>query len=182
MRSKADKARRKAVRLGYKYPAKYGGCAQATFAAIADALNLKGEEVFKALIGLSGGVANMGKGACGSMAGAAAAISLKFGVRREVLKRNPEAILKAKDHIYEMVEKVGGKFLEEFGSYLCRDIQMALFGKAFNLRDPKIYEEFREIAWPEVCSKKVVGKAAGWTIDVILEAEKRKPKRLKMPE
>ena len=160
--------------LGRRYPARYGGCAQATFAAVADALNLKGEDVFKALIGLSGGVGNMGRGACGAMAGAAAAISLKFGVGRNALKRNPEAILNVKDRIYELVEEVGERFLEEFGSYLCRDIQLALFGKAFNLRDPKAYMEFKQIAWPEACSRKVVAKAAGWAVDVILEAEKLK--------
>jgi len=172
---KKDKAYRKAVTLGQRYPARYGGCAQATFAAIADALNLKGEEVFKALIGLSGGVGNMGRGACGAMAGAAAAISLKFGVGRNALKRNPEAILKVKDRIYELVEKVGGRFLEEFGSYLCRDIQLALFGKAFNLRNPEAYMEFKQVAWPKACSREVVAKAVGWAVEVILEAEERKP-------
>ena len=83
----------KASKLGLEYPAKYEGCAQATFAAIADTLNLKGEEVFKAMVGLSGGVGDLGRGACGAMAGAAAAISLYFAPGRIEAEKNHEALI-----------------------------------------------------------------------------------------
>ncbi|NIM45514.1 MAG: hypothetical protein GTN80_07710 [Nitrososphaeria archaeon] len=148
---------------------KYYGCAQTTLAAAADTLNMEADDVFKALIGISGGVGGMGLGECGGMCGAAAAISFRFGHNPKEFAQKPETRFK----IYDLVEKVCKKFLEEYGSLICRDIQMKLFGMAFNLRDPKIYEEFTRIRSKEDPCPKVTGKAAGWAVEAILEAEEK---------
>lgn len=163
----------KAAKLGREYLERYHGCAQTTLAAVADTLNIKADEVFKAMIGISGGVGDMVFGECGGMCGAAAAIGLRFGLKPEEFERKPEVRFK----IYDIVEKVGKRFIEEYGSFICRDIQMKLFGKSFNLRDPTIFEEFareRERRPEDPCSK-VTEKAAGWAVEAILEAEEAEP-------
>lgn len=157
---------RKAMKLGYKYPKRYNGCAPATFMAIGDTLNLKGRNgVFKATTGFSGGIADMGLGACGAMAGATAAIGLKFGPEHERYDNSK------KHRVFAIVEKVAGGFINEFGSYTCRGIQMKLSGKSFNLKDPEALQEFKEILWPEKCAKEVIGKVAGWTVEAILQED-----------
>lgn len=164
---------KKASKFGLVYPGEYHGCASGAFAAIAYALDMKADNVFKSMIGLAGGTGDIGLGTCGAMAGAAAAIGLRFGVGPdEMLKLSDEERSKYVHKVYDVVEKVANRFIEEYGSYLCRDIQWKLFGKSFNLRDPERHKEFKELAWPKECSEKVVSKAACWAVEAILEAEK----------
>jgi C_GCAxxG_C_C family probable redox protein len=153
---------KRAMELGEEYHHKYHGCAEATLASIADTLGMKIDDVFIAMAGISGGIGDMCYGACGGMAGSAAAISLKFGSKRE--KYKPEI----RHKIFDLVEKVGKNFIEEYGSYLCCDIQKKLLGKSFYLLDPKDHDEYKKRGGSEKCAK-VVGKASSWTVKVILE-------------
>lgn len=171
MTDKKDKSElmKKAKKLAKEYMGKYAGCAQSTFAAVADTLNLKGrDEVFKAIIGFSGGLGSLGGGTCGALAGAAAAISLSFNVTREELAQDKN---KRKD-IYLEIARLGRKFKENYGGISCVDVQENLYGKSFNLWDKEEYEEFGEVSECE----DVAVDAAAWAVDIIVEA-KKKPQR-----
>ncbi len=162
MTTKKEKLMKKAQELCLEYEPKYHGCAQATFAAIADTLGIYNEDVFKALIGLTGGTGDMGRGTCGGLVGATAAIGLLYGANRNELTQ--EHVIK----IGNLVAEIGQKFLKEYGSITCWDIQKKVYGRSFNLRDPKELEEFlrRDDIWK--CGM-VCGKAAAWAIEKILE-------------
>jgi C_GCAxxG_C_C family probable redox protein len=156
----------KASRLGQKYLRRYHGCAEATLASIADTLGMEIDDVFKAMIGISGGVGDMCYGACGAMAGAAIAISLRFGYERDKYERE------IRYKIFDIIERIGKRFIEEYGSYLCCDIQEKILGKSFYLLDPKEHDEYKKAKGSEECAK-VVGKACGWAVKEILEADEK---------
>ena len=172
MNSSERELANKAGKLAEKHTA-YAGCCPSTFFGIADALKLDGgEDAYKASIGLSGGIADMGVGACGAMAGAAMAIGLKYDLTPEKVEAD-----KTRSGVHEVmdaVERVAQKFVDEYGSYLCRDIQMRLYGKSFDLKKPEIKAEFKKVGWPGKCSEDVVTKAAAWAVEEILDIGKKR--------
>jgi len=164
----------KARRLGREYIRKYGGCAPGTLLAVAHTLNLEvSDEVFKAMTAFSSFA-----GVCGNVCGGIAAIGLRYGVGKEDLVKKPESFSLSFAKIMTTAKVLREKFIEEYGSYLCDDIQTKLFGKcvmptspeeleAFMKMDPKEFEAFYE-----KCSH-VTENAAGWTVTAILEMDEK---------
>lgn len=150
-----------------KYLSKYAGCAQATFAAIADTLDLKGrDQVFEAVIGFSGGGGALGGGSCGALAGAVAAISLSYKLSREELEKNKNR----RKTIYYDVGKVMRKFRKKYEGVTCTEVQKELYDETFDLWDEKEYEEFQKIS---ECGK-VVADITAWAVEVILQSRSSK--------
>jgi hypothetical protein len=86
-----EEAIRKARELAVEYQATLVGCGHCSFAATVDALRSVGielvderleNEMFKGLMGLTGGIGNMGYGTCGALSGAGFAVSIAAGVGR----------------------------------------------------------------------------------------------------
>ncbi len=163
----------KARRLGREYMRKYGGCAPATLLAVADTLNLEvGDELYKAMGGFSSFA-----GACGNLCGGIAAIGLRYGVGKEAFEKNPEIGFSSFAKIMTLAIGLREKFVEEYGGYLCDDVQMKMYGRcnifpssseelyAFMQQDPKELEVFFE-----TCSN-VTANAAEWTVTAILEMD-----------
>jgi hypothetical protein len=151
-----------ARRLGKEYLPKYGGCAQATLLAVAETLNLEVcDSLFKAMIGLSSL-----SGGCGSICGGIAAIGLKHGVNQEKYETmGPET-----EKIWGIVKRLREKFTEEYGGFLCSEVQTKLFGKSFDTYNPAETQVFMEMDPMEKCSL-VTENAAGWTVEAILEMD-----------
>jgi len=145
-----------------QYMAQYHGCAPSTFALITDELGIEAEQVFKALIGLSGGVGLVGTSSCGALIGAAAAISLSFNIGRKELAQN----LSIEFEIHRAVGKVVDLFQRYYRGITCIEVQMAKHGAAFNLRDPKSKQEFDKL--DKRCPE-VVRDAVMWTLEVLSE-------------
>ena len=172
--SKKKELVEKARRLGREYLRKYGGCAPGTLLAVAHTLNLEvSDEVFKAMTGFSSFA-----GVCGNVCGGIAAIGLRYGVGKEDLAKNPESLSLSMAKIMTTAKVLREKFIQEYGSYLCDDIQTKLFGKcvmpttpeeleAFMKKDPKEIETFYE-----KCSS-VTENAAGWTVAALLEMDEK---------
>jgi len=153
---------REAATLGHDYLARYKGCAQTTLLAVAETLNMEiNNDVFKAMIGLSGKT-----GGCGGLCGATAAIGLRFGLGPSEFEKEPEVRFK----IYGAIKEVRERFMEEYGSYLCSDIQRKLFGRAFDSTIPGEQAAFEKANGLEKCSK-ITEKASMWTVKAILRAE-----------
>ena len=164
----------KARGLGREYLLKYGGCAPGTLLAVAHTLNLEvSDEVFKAIMGFSSFA-----GVCGNLCGGIAAMGLRYGVGLEDFVKNPEIGFASFAKIMTTAKVLREKFIEEYGSRLCDDIQTKLFGKcvmptspeeleAFSKVDPKELEFYRE-----KCSS-VTENAAGWTVAAILEMDEK---------
>jgi hypothetical protein len=65
--------------------------------------------------------------------------------------------------------KLHDKFINEYGSILCKDIQKKIMGRSFNLWDPKDYEEFEKAGGHTDKCPDVVGKAAEWTVEILYD-------------
>jgi len=180
----------KALELGAKYVLKYWGCSQSTFAAIIDALRSEGieiipkeieDKIFTGLIGLSGGVGNMGIGNCGALTGASFAISLVVGITRKDQERDIDHRWIAYDAV---AETIGKRFLEEYGGLRCRDVTWARFGKQYDSWNPEAKEEFGldERARGCILNPKeypcTIPRTAAWAVEAILEILEKGPKTL----
>lgn len=154
-------AMEKAFELGQKYERQYTGCAQTVIAAIFDTLGIWSEDVFKAASGLADGLGLTGDGSCGALVGASMVISYLFPRERkdfaDVFKP-----MKA----YSLVKQLHDRFVEEYGSCRCYDIQMKLMGRTFNLWDPEEMKEALSFGMMDHCSK-VVGNTARMAVEII---------------
>lgn len=164
----------KARRLGREYLRKYGGCAPGTLLAVAHTLNLEvSDEVFKAMTGFSSLA-----GACGNLCGGIAAMGLRYGVGLEDFMKNPEIGFLSFAKIRTTAKVLKEKFIGEYSSYLCDDIQTKLFGKCVMPTSPEEFEAFSKMDPKELgdiyekCSH-VTENAAGWTVAAILEMDEK---------
>lgn len=132
-----------AYRFGYDYQKRHGGCAQCTVAALQDALPFVPAEVnlFRGAACLDGGATPKGVQNCGSFTGAAMVIGHLCGRTRDEIFFGENGLC------HELVRKVYQRFEEQYGSVLCKDVRERAKGDC-----------------PEV-----VGKAARWTAEVLLE-------------
>ncbi len=134
----------KAEQLAKEYEAKYRGCGQCTFLAIADALRWGGLEIipedvesrlFSGICLLTGGTAMSGDGTCGAVASSALAIGLALGISRDDISSVRKGAATVRDAILE-------KYYNEYKSILCKDIQRKRYGKAWDLTSDDMAHEF----------------------------------------
>ena len=165
----------KARRLGREYLLKYGGCAPGTLMAVAHTLNLEvSDEVFKAMMGFSSFA-----GACGNVCGGIAAMGLRYGVGLEDFVKNPEIGFLSFAKLMTAAKVLREKFVEEYGGYLCDDVQTKLFGRC-NIfpNSPEELETFMKMDLEELkvfyekCGS-TTENAAGWTVATILEMDEK---------
>jgi C_GCAxxG_C_C family probable redox protein len=162
-----DKANiiQRAFFLGIQYEKTITGCCQCTIAAIQDALKIRNDAVFKAASGLTAGGGLSCEGSCGGYTGGVMVMSSFFGRRREKWDDDKEE----KDCAYRMARGLLDKFNQEHGSNICRTIHRNIFGRDFDLKDPLDREAFEKLgAHVDKCTS-VVGKAAAWATELILE-------------
>ena len=173
-----DRVIERAGELGGKYVHIYWGCGQSSFSAVVDALREAGielctkqdeEEMFKGVIGLSGGYGNMNIGNCGALVGAAFAISLFSGIGREEQLQDKDNRRITFDNV---AETIGERFLEEFGGLRCRDVTWKRFGKQYDSWDPEVKREFARDEEERGCigeKKCTIPMAARWATEYILD-------------
>lgn len=170
MREDKEALLQKAYELGFRYEKEYKGCCQCALAAIQDTLGIKGEladAVLKASTGLSGGICLTCSGACGALSGGILAIGHKYGRTRENLLQAGEAMFKTQ----ELGRKLYNKFLEAYGSGNCKDVQKKIFGRSFDLLNSEDWEAFEKAGAHDDKCPSVVGNAARWTVEILLDAE-----------
>ncbi|MCX8192053.1 MAG: C-GCAxxG-C-C family protein [Nitrososphaerales archaeon] len=149
-----------------EYNMKYPGCSQAVLGSLQKNLNIGGLDSFKAATLLVGGVARRGE-TCGAVIGALMALGIVIG--RERIE-DIETYQKAFEPAYEFCDK----FVKEYGSTLCCEIQKRLYGMCFNLRDRRGHEQFLLAGGrsEEGCPK-VSGFAAKTMAEIILRLKNR---------
>lgn len=177
-REEKDRIIKRAGELAGQYVPVYWGCGQSTFSAIVDAVREGGielctkedeDEMFKGIVGLSGGYGNMNIGTCGALVGASFAVSLFSGIGREEQLKDPDHRRIAYDNV---AGTIGERFLKEFGGLRCRDVTWNRFGKQYDSWDPEAKKEFnrdeeeRGCIGEEKCTQPM---AARWTTEYILE-------------
>jgi len=156
----------KAYKLGFEYEKSSHYCAQCVVATLQNILQIKDESLFRASYPLSGGLGSTTQGTCGALSGGAMVLGYLYGRERHEFERgisNKKAALLSK-RLYE-------RFVQEYGSCICRNIQTRLFGRSFdfwNEDDKKLFEEAG--GHKDKCPA-VVGKACVWTLEIILSEE-----------
>ncbi|MBP1715400.1 MAG: GCAxxG family protein [Deltaproteobacteria bacterium] len=170
---KTDKViKRKAYDLGFQYEKVYKGCSQCVLAAVQDLFGERNDDVFRAASGLAGGAGLCGDSGCGGYSGGIMALSQLHGRVREKFL-DPE---RTRRKSFDLAKKLHDKFIAEYGSVICRDIQQKILGRGYYLRDPEEFEKFEKAgAHAEKCPS-VVGNAAKWVAEILWE-EGNRPKR-----
>ena len=159
------KLEEKAYQLGFQYEKICKGCSQCAVAAIQDALGIRDDSVFKAASGLAAGGAMTGIGVCGGYVGGAMVIGQLCGRDRDNFE-DPEGL---KFISLNITKSLTDAFLREFGSIICRDVQIKFFGRPYYIRDQEEFLKFEEDgAHQEKCTH-VVGKASQIAVRIILE-------------
>jgi C_GCAxxG_C_C family probable redox protein len=156
----------KAYRLGKQYEKVYKGCSQCVVAALQDTFNIKDDAVFKAAGGLAAGGGLATDGDCGAYSGGIMVLSYLKGRERDAFA-NEEELTKS----MEIVMKLHDRFIQEYGSVICRNIQTKIFGRHYYLADMEEFEKFEKAGGHDAhhCPE-VVGKAARWVATIINEA------------
>ena len=151
-------------RLAYKYEAERGSCPQCVYSAIMETLNVGDPKVVQALDGLAGGTALSAHGTCGALVGGIAAISTIVGRTYENFSAGNR-----KRRVFQYAKKLYDKFIKEYGSPVCKDVHMKIFGRTFDLMDKEDYAEFDRLGGHVDKCTSVSGNVARWTAEIILD-------------
>jgi len=153
----------RAFALAKKYETENGNCAQSVFAAVTETLGMENDVVLRAATGFADGIGLTGDGHCGSLSGAVMAISYLFGRKKEEFHRRGK-MMKA----LLLCRELENRFMQEYGTCRCHDLQVKFYGRFFNLIDAADLEAAVKAGVIERCSS-LAGEVAGMAVELILE-------------
>lgn len=162
MKENNEEILNKAFELGKRYERECTGCAQTAIAAIFDSLGIWNDDVFKAASGLADGLGLTGDGSCGALVGASMVIGYLFGRDRENFKDMYKPMKS-----YTLVKKLHDKYVKEYGSCRCYDVQMNKLGRTYNLWNADELKEAFKSDMMKHCSE-LVGNVAKLATKIIL--------------
>lgn len=155
----------KAYKLGYEYEGTYRGCGQCAIAALQDTFDMRNDDIFKATTGIAGSAGMLCDTGCGAYVAGAIFLSTLLGRERENIA-DPEGI---RFRTHELVRKLHDKFIDEYGTAICRDIHMNLFGRYYYMPDEDEFLKFDNDGGHTTVCTEVVGKAARWVAEIVLQ-------------
>ena len=161
----AESKAEKAYELGKKYEQTYRGCSQCAIAALQDAFDIRNDDIFKAGTGLAAGGAMATDGSCGAYTGAIMMLSSLLGRERDKFD-DKDGI---RFQTMKICQKFHDKYIQEYGSVICRDIQAKVMGRPYYLVDPEEFKKFHDAGAHDIYCPEVVGKASRWMAEIILE-------------
>lgn len=147
---------KRAYDLAFEYEARFGNCPQCIVATMEKIFDLKLPDIFKAGHPLAGGLGLSGYGTCGALSGGALILGYAYGrERKDFHTRGGAKSYRATKALYD-------KFVAEYGSCICRDVQAKIMGRTFNLWDVEDYKKFEEAGGHRDKCPSVVGNVAMW--------------------
>jgi len=155
-----------AYQQGYEYERCYHGCAQCAIGALYEVFpEWRNEDIFRAASGLGGGVGLTCRGHCGALSGGVMVLSQVFGRQLQEI----DDPLRKRARAFQLGERLLQKFLDEYGTVICEEIQERVMGKGFRLNDPRDKKEFEERGGHVTACPGVVGRGVQWTTEILLE-------------
>jgi len=151
-----------AYSFGLEYEKTRAGCSQCVVCALEKVFELNYPDLVKASFPLCGGVINTIQGTCGGLIGGALVIGYLYGRDKEEFQKmisNRKSLLLAKN--------LFNKFIQEYNSITCKDIQTKTMGRSFNLWDEEEKKSFEDAGGHEDKCPVVVAKACAWTAEII---------------
>ena len=155
----------KAYQMGKEYERTYRGCGQCVMAALQDTLDIRNDDIFKAATALAGGTGLAADSGCGAYIGAILVLGSLVGRERNNFSDAEGTRFKT----HHLARTFRERFIREYGSVICRDIQNKILGRYYYLPDPQEYEKFHNAGAHDIHCPEVVGKAAKWMTEIILE-------------
>jgi C_GCAxxG_C_C family probable redox protein len=140
-----------------------GCCPQCVLAAMQDVMGVGDDGLFKASHTLTGGGGVTTKGTCGALAGAMLAVGSVHGRERQAFAAGP------RESSFLLGKRVLDRFVEEFGSPICAEVQTKLMGRSFDLWDKDDFDAFLAAGGHEDKCPRVVATAASIAADVLLD-------------
>jgi C_GCAxxG_C_C family probable redox protein len=162
----------KAYELGALYERYSGSCSQCTVAALREILGFE-DIIVKVAASSCGGQAGLSTGACGGVIGGTIVLDYYLGRSAEMVsavETKPQGMAQLGVSM-TAARSLCQKFIREYGSILCPQVQSKLFGRSFNLQNPEDWKAFEEAGAhtdPTKCIS-VVANAARWTMEVLIE-------------
>jgi C_GCAxxG_C_C family probable redox protein len=162
----------KAYDLGVCFEKYSGSCSQCTAAALKEMLGFE-DVVVKVATSSCGGQAGLSAGACGGVIGGTIVLDYYLGRPAEMVSAT-QAIPEGMTELSRAMEAARAfceKFIRQYGSILCPQVQAKIYGRSFNLRDPMDWKAFMKAGAhsdPTKCMS-VVGNAARWTLETLIE-------------
>jgi C_GCAxxG_C_C family probable redox protein len=156
----------KAYGLAKSYEQAYRGCGQCVVAAIQDAFDRKDEDIFRAATGFAGGGGLCGDGNCGAYSGGIMMLGYVTGRPRDDFEDRGGVMFKN----FALIQAFRDRFIEEYGSIICRDIHRRVFGRPFDFLDPEQAEQFERAGGHTDKCPEVVAKAARWVAELLSQA------------
>ena len=162
---------KKAYDLAVKYEMEYRSECRQVLAAIQDTLNMRNDDLVKAAMALSGGIAMTHEGTCGALTAGVMAINSRYGRERQDFGKP----INFKPYV--LAKKLYDRFVEAYGSCICGNIQEKLYGRKYHfiskdgfVLDRAEYEAFDKAGGhSEQGCAGIAGKAAKWTVEILLE-------------
>jgi len=164
----------KAFDLGVCFEKYSGSCSQCTVAALREILGFE-DVVVRVATSSCGGQAGLSTGACGGVIGGTIVLDYYLGRPADMVSAT-QAVpgsLAELSRSMEAARSMCDKFIGQYGSILCPQIQAKIYGRSFNLQDPadwKAFEESGAHSDPTKCMS-VVGNAARWTLETLIETQ-----------
>jgi len=155
----------KAYKLSYEYENVYRGCGQCTLAALQDTFDMRDDSTFKAMTGYAGGGATTGDAGCGAYVAGILFLSMLKGRERDDFA-DPKRI---RFESFAIARKLHDKVIAEYGTVICREMQMKLFGRPYYLPDPDEFAKFDAAGAHTTVCNDVCGKVARWTAEVVIQ-------------
>ena len=164
--------------LGFRAEKQYKGCGQCTLLCFFDLFNNRNDVLFQAASAFSGGMGICGDGACGAYAGGQMFFSMVSGRRyNEMISDGDKP---AQQNSYLCAQSLHDKFIDCYGSVICRDIHRKIFnGRDYCLRSAQMRNEFENAgAHVDKCTT-VVANACVWVVEVLIDTGLALPNQLK---
>ena len=148
---------------GFDFEKNYGGCAQCTLCALQPYLDID-DAVIKSATGLMAGGVRSGN-SCGAFNGGLMAIAAVTGRSSENMD-DKQAVADT----LALGRKLFDKFMEEYGTVICRDIQYKIMGKSYRMYDVEDMQRFLADGGHDDKCTAVVANAAVWAAEILEEA------------
>jgi C_GCAxxG_C_C family probable redox protein len=158
--------------LGVAFEKYSGSCSQCTVAALQEILGFE-DIIVKIASSSCGGQAGLSTAACGGVIGGTIVLDYYLGRPANKVsstREMPEG-MEEFSRAMEAARALCNKFIHQYGSILCPQVQEKLFGRSFNHLDPADWQAFMDAGAhtdPTKCMS-VVGNAARWTLEILSE-------------
>ena len=158
-----EEAKDRAFKIGVEGEKFRHSCCQACFNAISETLGFKNSLIFKCVSALGGGGGTC-DGSCGSYSAGLVAFSYFFGRDYNLWEQ-----CKTERKASMLGQILFDKFINVFGSVICKDIQIKKFGRRFNFNKMTSEEAelFEKMGGHEYICTTIVGLGAVWAVEIL---------------